>query len=87
MGNGSGFSLTTHAYDFMQQKIVEVDAPLMTPPKKKADNNMRFKTTMSHTGVLYDDNLEFCFTQDAKQDSLIIVLNTMVWMNHHKWIY
>ena len=31
------------------------------------DTSMRFKTTMSHTGVLYDDNLEFCFTQDAKQ--------------------
>ena len=30
-----GFSLTTHAYDFMQKKIVEVDAPLMTPPVRK----------------------------------------------------
>ena len=31
------------------------------------DNSKRFLTTMSHTGVLYDDNLEFCFTKDAKQ--------------------
>lgn len=31
------------------------------------DTSKRFLTTMSHTGVLYDDNLEFCFTQDTKQ--------------------
>ena len=30
-----GFSLTTHAYDFMQKKIVEMDAPNIKPPVRK----------------------------------------------------
>ena len=31
----AGFSLTTHAYDFLQKKIVEVNAPQMTEPVRK----------------------------------------------------